>query len=425
MKKNTQTLPNRLLFFDNLRTLMVLLVLVFHSAASYGAMIAFWPYHDPNPTELVDLTMLLLDVFMMSVLFFIAGYFALPSLQKKGGRGFVTDKLKRLGIPWLVVTILVLPALDYVHYYTRSTGAGIPPRSYGAHWWLGMQKIAEFYTGRLRMSRYLDVTEQFYQRYMWFLSLLLLFFLVFWLLYAAREMWRRTRGSPSGQKTAADGSVYPALAVAGLLNVVLFALVRFLLSSPGNPFDMVWCSLGNLVQFEAAKLAFYAPYFGLGVYACSRKWFTGGRDLGRPWPWGLACFLLLIVNMLVGRGITRTAEPSLALQVALAVLYPLWTFSFLGAFTAFASRHWNRATPLEKELAANSYNMYLVHNVFAMTLPLLLSTWMEGPVLIEFGIVALATLLLSYAASRYVIGPFPRLVVIGLAGVNALLFLVT
>jgi peptidyl-Lys metalloendopeptidase len=116
MEQKTPASPNRLIFFDNLRYLMILLVLIFHSGASYGSIVAFWPYQDPNPTEVVDLLLMILDVFMMSILFFIAGYFALPSLQKKGSGSFVKDKFKRLGIPWLIVTILVLPILDYARF---------------------------------------------------------------------------------------------------------------------------------------------------------------------------------------------------------------------------------------------------------------------------------------------------------------------
>jgi glucan biosynthesis protein C len=293
------------------------------------------------------------------------------------------------------------------------------------HWWLSMKKIAEFYIGPLRMSEYLDMTEHFYQRYMWFLSLLLLFFIVFWLLYEARAKWERIAERSTQENTPSNRSVFLTLLIVGLLNVILFALVKFLFSSPGNPSDMVWFSLGNLVQFQTAKLALYVPYFGLGVYAYSKKWFTGGGDLGRPWVWGLTCFLLMVVTMLVARSMTRVAEPSIVLQVAFTVLYPLWTLSFLGAFMAFASRRWNHATPLDRQLSANSYSMYLVHYVFAMTLPLLLSIWIGGPALVKFGIVALSTVLLSYVFSRYVTRPFPRFVVIGLVGLNALLALTT
>ena len=369
--------------------------------------------------------MLLMDVFIMSILFFIAGYFALPSLHKKGGGSFLKSKLKRLGIPWLAVTIFVLPILDYIHYFTQSTGKGFSPRSYGTHWWLSMKKIAEFTIGRLRMSEYLEMTEHFYQRYMWFLSLLLLFFVVFWLLYKARGKWGRISERSTQDSTPSNRSVFLTLSIVGVLNVVLFALVKFLFSSLGNPSDMVWFSLGNVVQFQTAKLAFYIPYFGLGVYAYSKKWFAGGGDFGRPWMWGLICFLLMVVTMLVARSRPRTAEAFIGLQIAFVVLYPLWTLSFLGVFTAFAFRRWNQTTTIGKELSANSFNMYLVHYLFVMTLPLLLSAWTGGPALVKFGTVALSTVLLSYMLSRYVTRPFPRLVVIGLVGLNALLALAT
>ena len=58
-----------------------------------------------------------------------------------------------------------------------------------------------------------------------------------------------------------------------------------------------------------------------------------------------------------------------------------------------------------------------------MTLPLLLSTW-GGPALVKFGIVALATILLSFGVSKYIVKPYPRFVVMGLVGLNVLLAVV-
>jgi len=424
MKQKINAPQHQLIFFNNLRYLMVLFVLIFHSGLSYGSLIGFWPYHDPNPSAVINHILPLFDVFMMSILFFIAGHFALPSLQKKGGRHFIKGKFKRLGIPWLVVTILVLPILDYIHYYIKFIKKGLSPRGYGTHWWLSMKKIAELHIGPMKMSEYLDMTEHFYQRYMWFLSLLLLFFVIFWLLYEAGKKWSLVSERPIQEETTSNRSVYQALLLVGFLSVILFALVKFILSSPADPFDMVWRSLGNLIQFETAKLAFYAPYFGLGIYAYSRKWFTSGNDFGRPWVWGLICFFLMAVNMLIGRSLIRTVEPSLVIQFSFVVFYPLWTLSFLGLLTSFASRRWNHVKLPGRELAANSYEMYQVHYVFVMTLPLLLSAWIGGPVLIKFGVVALSTILLSYVFSKYVIRPFPRLVLIGLVCLNILLVVV-
>src|SRR3990172_284341 len=75
--------PARAAFIDNVRYLMVVLVVVHHSVAAYAIVAPHWAVHDTN-TFAADIIRELLDVFMMPVLFFAAGYFALPSLEKKG-----------------------------------------------------------------------------------------------------------------------------------------------------------------------------------------------------------------------------------------------------------------------------------------------------------------------------------------------------
>ncbi|HSM70874.1 MAG TPA: acyltransferase family protein [Anaerolineales bacterium] len=413
-QKSTQI---RLFFFDNLRSLMVILVLIFHSGASYGSMVSFWPFHDPNPMEFIDILMLLGDVFMMTILFFVAGYFALDTIQKKGSKNFLMGKVMRIGIPWLAITVLVLPVLDYIHYATQSNNVGFVPRNFGMHWWLSMRKIAEFKIGRMHMSEYLNMTDHFYQRYMWFLSLLLLLFIIFTIFYKAT----RNQGWYAEKDTTSRKSIRFVLAGTALLSIALFSIVKLFVSSPDNPFDMVWFSLGNILQFELAKLAFYVPCFGLGVYARARKWFTEGRDIGRPGVWGWIVFVLLILNMFVGRAMTRSLEPSWILQIAFLALYPLWTLSFLGFFISFAANRWNASSRFNRELASNSYGMYLAHYVFVMTLPLLLSGWVGGNVLINFGLVSITTIILSYLVSRYMIQLRPRVLVAGMISLNLLL----
>lgn len=261
------------------------------------------------------------------------------------------------------------------------------------------------------------MTEHFYQRYMWFLSLLFLLFVIFSIFYQAT----RNQGLYAEKYETTRKSMSFILAGMALLSIALFAIVKLFVSSPDNPFDMVWFSLGTIFQFELAKLAFYIPCFGLGVYARSRKWFTEGRDVGRPGVWGWIVFVLLILNMFVGRAITRSLEPSWILQLAFLVFYPLWTLSFLGFFVSFAANRWNTSSRFNRELASNSYGMYLAHYVFVMTLPLLLSGWVGGNVLVKFGLVSIATIILSYLVSRYIIKPRPRILVVGLISLNLLL----
>ena len=80
---------HRLIFLDNLRYFSVLCVVVLHSTCAYfyGAM-AWWPVIDPAKTSTVNILAPFFDVFAMPLLFYIAGYFALPTMQKREWRHF-------------------------------------------------------------------------------------------------------------------------------------------------------------------------------------------------------------------------------------------------------------------------------------------------------------------------------------------------
>lgn len=126
---------NRLLYFDNLRALMVLLVLMVHTAVTYSG-IGMW-YYVENTT--IDLGSGIFfgsfqsfnQSYFMSVLFMIAGYFIPESFEKKGPAKFIKDRLFRLGIPLLVyifilhsVTVkIAYPDLNITHYFINGIKA--------------------------------------------------------------------------------------------------------------------------------------------------------------------------------------------------------------------------------------------------------------------------------------------------------------
>ena len=94
------TSQNRLVFLDNLRYFIVLLVVILHVSISYANVGAPWWYVvDANKHAFFDILIIVLDSFIMPVLFFIAGYFALNSIRQKTLDAFIVSKLKRLGIP--------------------------------------------------------------------------------------------------------------------------------------------------------------------------------------------------------------------------------------------------------------------------------------------------------------------------------------
>ena len=59
----------------------------------------------------------------MPILFFIAGFFAPSSLVKRGVGGFINAKLKRLGIPLVLVGIFVVPLISFIGYRNRPDAA--------------------------------------------------------------------------------------------------------------------------------------------------------------------------------------------------------------------------------------------------------------------------------------------------------------
>jgi hypothetical protein len=385
----TASNTNRIAFLDNIRSLIIILVLIFHSGASYGSGVEFWPFHENNPSGIIDFFMFIGDVFFMAIMFFIAGYFVLSDFLKKGLCGFVKGKLKRLGLPWLIITIMVLPAIDYIHYVSNHIKQSLPTVDFVKYWLLSMKKIGEFHVGWMDMSTYYYMIDNFYQRYVWFISLLLLFSVIFGLLYKLKQY------APKQNEAAIDSTrnIFKILVITSVLMIVLFGFIRFKIYQEfmGNG----WFSLGNIIQFQFGKIILYGCFFWLGIRAYSRKWFTGNKGFWKPWIWALICFCLFGLNMLALKNISSSEKPLLIAKVAFCALYPWWTLSFLGLFVSVAYKYWNRHTKFSMNLAANSYNMYLVHYIVPYTFPLLLSN-LPIPVFIKFIIVSIVTLIFSY-----------------------------
>jgi glucan biosynthesis protein C len=238
----SQTNPGtktRIAFLDHLRYLMVLLVVVYHSVAAYATVAPHWRVHDTHFFA-ADIVRELLDVFMMPVLFFVAGYFALPSLEKRGVWEFLKDKVMRLLVPWAVLVLVVTPLL----FYDQPDQLVRPFRSY----WL-------WYVNRFHGELGFLLPAQPNQGIFWFLSLLFIFFVLFALAWTVTRRWwaRVTR----------ERSPFVALALFGLLTFAAY-LVGLLLFP-----DTSWFTLGLVLQFEPTRLALLAGYFALGVYAQS------------------------------------------------------------------------------------------------------------------------------------------------------------
>lgn len=75
----------RIIFLDNLKTLVIALVVVFHGAMSYMAYAPEWWYVlDDERSLAATVFVVWADVFIMPVMFFISGYFGAASLAGTG-----------------------------------------------------------------------------------------------------------------------------------------------------------------------------------------------------------------------------------------------------------------------------------------------------------------------------------------------------
>ena len=104
---------SRVLFVDNLRILLISMVLVVHLDGTYGA-IGSWYYHDPANNLLTGILLSIPNAIGMGLFFLIAGYFTPGPYDRKGPRSFLRDRLVRLGIPVLIYGLLLDPLVVYI-----------------------------------------------------------------------------------------------------------------------------------------------------------------------------------------------------------------------------------------------------------------------------------------------------------------------
>jgi len=62
-------------FFDSIRIITMLCVVLFHAVIAYSSTTPQFPIHDTDPIVFCDYVRWIFDVFMMPVFFFIAGFF--------------------------------------------------------------------------------------------------------------------------------------------------------------------------------------------------------------------------------------------------------------------------------------------------------------------------------------------------------------
>ena len=179
--KTDNSVPERKLFFlDNLRSITVMFVVIFHVALGYVSIGPWWYTKDTALSELVLDIAMVIYVFIMPILFFVSGYFAVPSYEKHGERAFYLRKFKRLILPFIIGSAFLTPILLYVRQINWSLQQGVPLVTYYSLWINHFRSINTISMELASQSQTIAI------QHLWYLCILFVYFIIFGLLYKIR-----------------------------------------------------------------------------------------------------------------------------------------------------------------------------------------------------------------------------------------------
>lgn len=400
MTQTLRTSRQRTIFMDKIRYSMVLAVVVVHGACSFASIIPWWSVRDPVQNQLFDLLIIVLDIFLMPVLYFVAGYFALPSLLRHGVKGFIRVKLKRLGLPLVLLGLFFLPVITYIGHLGRAgESTGFLP-----YWWRHLPTLFSLepvlFVDPIVGIRHAD---DFSQWHLWFITLLLLFFLLLALFCRRLAHGDQAAGQ---RQPAAPKTIIAQMLTTGFLMTLAMALVNRI--SP----DWAWFKIGALLLIQPTRVPLYAGLFILGALAWHKNWFRIAPLPLKPWIWACTSLVLTLI-LLAGAKAFMTAPhtPPLGMSLSFAGLRAFACLAYIGWFTTLAQRRLDKATPAYLTLYPSSYDIYLIH------LPIVvLLQWgavrLPLPAGVRFVFISLAACLVSWWLSRHVIQLRPRLAVV-------------
>lgn len=345
----------RELYVDRLRSIMTALVVLHHTAITYGA-IGGWFWYELKPSRSLSSQLLIQfctinQAYFMGFFFLLAGYFTPASLERKGHARFLADRFSRLGLP-LLAFILILGPLT-----------------------VGIAHAAD--TGRFwEVFPYLVQHAIIIPGPLWFAEALLIFCLV----YCG---WRAMFG--------------PSLIAAGRTPRAIPRgrtwLLTALLTGIGALLIRQIVPVG--VNIAALQLGYFATYivlFAVGISAWRYEWL-------RQLDWSnakAAIYAALIALPLMPAGVvlshlaSGTGGGNFATGFSWhAILYALWepfvAWGLIAAWILLMRRYGNRPSAFWSWLNRRAYAVYIIHPPVLVGVAVLLHGW-TAPAIFKFAV---------------------------------------
>lgn len=372
------------LALSNLRAVVIVIVLAFHSSLAYlvniPKQVAFnqepytweaFPIADAHRWLGFDIFCATQDVSLMALMFFLSGLLTGPSLERKGCRLYLVDRLRRIGVPFVLVVIILCPIALYPAYAVRTVNPDV-----GGYW------------QQLLSLPFWPIGPQ------WFLwQLLVLNAMAAGLFAAAPQVLSPFRRFADWAATR-PVKYYVALSVAAALGYTPLAYVY-------SPFT--WHEFGPFALQICRPLLYILVFFAgmaLGSRGLDRGLLAVEGPLARQWAWWTG---LALVTFFLWAGLTSLTMPDwfaapAAAKLGSALAYPpaciaggLYMVAIFLRFSRMRSR-------ILDSLSANAYGIYLVHYVFVVWLQYALLP-ADLPAPLKALIVFTGALVLSWPAS--------------------------
>ncbi len=360
---------DRLLFIDNLRILLIVLVVLVHLAITYGAPVGDWYYQEVRAETIESIFYIFFlavsQSFFMGLFFLISGYFTPESYDRKGASLFFKDRLLRLGIPLLFYIIFIDPLIGYVLVISKGFSGSFPD-------FLG-----------LYISNYKGLATG----PLWFVESLLIFVVIY-------VIWRLL------VKSTDRVSKIP-----GNITIAIFAFILGIISF----IIRIWFPIGWYFELLHLQIPFFPQYiamFIVGLIASRGSWFMQvSEKTGRLWLWIAGTLLILFPVLLflyIYSGDPALFAGGLNWQ---AFTYALWE-QFLGvsiiiALTVSFREKRNNQGRLAKAMSASAYTVYIFHAPIIVFLALGLRNVILDP-LLKFLLVAPLAVGICFLISNYI-----------------------
>jgi hypothetical protein len=332
----------------------------------------YFGHTDPKSWIGFDMVVLATDSFFMAMFFFLSGLFVWPGLGHKPPLIFLRDRLLRLGLPFAVAALTVIP----IAYYAISLRQH-PEIGFSEFWWR-MVTVGPWPSGPL-----------------WFVWVLLAFDLTASLLYRVsshlvdpiNRLSQRGFGRPA---------IFFLFLLAVSFGVYIPAELYF---GPSH-----WFQFGPF-SVQASRLLFYAAYFFIGAGIGAANFERGvlsasGRLAQSSWGWIAATLIpycLLWVMIYIKREILGNPDPQPDWYLAsYGVFFVAFSaailFAILAYFLRFKPSGWSVLDPMQ----GDAYGMFLVHYPIVLWLQYWLFDY-DLPAIVKAAIGFVLTVVLSWA----------------------------